>query len=107
MSVIKMNINNRDFEVECGFGQEDTLVELSYELDRRIKENAQIFGDTNTNLLFVITSLQLLDELHDIRNGGQQGIDLESEIGRATASTLSQITGRIEELAERITRKAS
>lgn len=107
MSVVKLNINNRDFEIECGLGQEDQLTQLSYDLDRRIKENAEVFGDYNTNMLFIITSLQLLDELYDIRNGGQQGINLDEEIGRATVHTLSQVSSRIEELAERISRKAS
>ncbi len=110
MSIVKLNINNRDFEVECGLGQEDALVNLSYELDRRIKQNAQIFGDTNTSLLFVMTSLQLLDEMSDLRNGNATSapsINIDEEISKQTIATLSQISGRIEQMAEIISKKAS
>ncbi len=107
MSIVKININGRDFEVECGLGQEDALVRLSYDLDRRIKENAKIFGDTNTNLLFVITSLQLLDEVSDLRSGAAAAINLDDELDKQTATTISEISGRIERMAEIISRKAS
>ena len=107
MSLVKLNINNRDFEIECGLGQEDALVNLSYELDRRMKENAKTFGDTNTYLLLIITALQLLDEVSDLRNGSAQGINVSDEVGKETIATLSQISGRIEQMAQIISRKAS
>ena len=109
MSIVKVNINGRDLELECGLGQEDALVNLSYELDRRIKQNAQVFGDTNTNLLFVMTSLQLLDELNDVRNGSApaaSSVNIDDEVSKNTIATLSQISGRIEEMAQIISRKA-
>lgn len=110
-SVVKLSINNREFEVACGLGQEEALVQLSHDLDRRIRHNAISLGDTNTNLLLVITALQLLDEVTDLRSGAQNaaagGVNVNEEIGKATIATLSQISERIEVLADNILRKAS
>jgi cell division protein ZapA (FtsZ GTPase activity inhibitor) len=106
MSLVKLHINNREFDIECGLGQEDMLVNLSHELDRRVKNNAQIFGDNNNNLLLVVTALQLLDELQEVRNGAA-GVDINAEISRNTAETLSQISGRIEEVTEKLLRKSA
>ena len=104
-SLVKLNINNREYPIECGLGQEDDTIRLSYELDRRIKNNAAVLGDNNPSLLFVITALQILDELEDARTGGGQ-ININEEIGKATVTTLSQISERIENIAQSLTKKA-
>lgn len=102
-TVVKLNINNREYQLACGLGQEDDTIRLSYELDRRVKQNSHL--DNNPNLLLVITALQLLDELEAAKTGGGQ-INLNEEIGKATITTLSQISDKIEQITQNLNKKA-
>ena len=107
MAILNLNVNRREYEIECNDGEEQHLVNLSYQLDRRVKELSRVVGTGNQSLLLVVTALQLIDELSEAKSTGSNRVDIQGEVERISAATISQLTDRIEDLASRIERKAS
>ena len=106
MSNVNLNINNRDYEVACADGEEEHLMRLSYELDRRVREMSLQVGTANQTTLLLMSGLQLLDELYEARNGSNK-VTIQAEVETATASVLSQVAGKIENITEKLLKKAS
>lgn len=106
MTVLNIEVNKREYEIACSDGEEDQIMRLSYELDKRIKELSKAVGTGNQSTLLVIAALQLLDELHESRQNNT-GTDVSAEIATATSSTLSQVSSQIEDLAKKLEKKAS
>lgn len=107
MAILNLNINRREYEIACNDGEEQHLVNLSYQLDRRVKELSRVVGTGNQSLLLVVTALQLLDELSEAKTSGASRANLQVEVDRISSATISQLTDRIEDLAARIEKKAS
>ena len=105
MKNLNIPILGRDYEVACEDGQEDDLLRLSSEFDRRVKEISKYVTGANHNMLFLVASLQILDELEDAKKVCTPP-NINDEIGKATISTLSQISERIESLANKVYNKA-
>lgn len=106
MAVLNLNINRREYEIECNDGEEQHLVSLSYQLDRRVKELSRHVGTGNQSLLLVVSALQLLDELAETKASGSSRLNIQAEVERISSATISQLTSRVEDLAERIEKRA-
>jgi len=106
MAILNLNINRREYEIACNDGEEQHLVNLSYQLDRRVKELSKVVGTGNQSLLLAIAALQLLDELHDAKTAGASEENIQEEVERITSATISQLTNRLEDLAVKLERKA-
>lgn len=107
MAILNLSINRRDYQIACGDGEEQHLVNLSYELDRRVKELSRNIGTGNQSLLLVVAAVQLLDELYEVRTAGVAKVNVQDEVDKITTATISQLTSRIEDLARKIEKKAS
>lgn len=107
MAILNLNINRRDYEIACGEGEEQHLINLSYELDKRVKDLSRTVGTGNQSLLLVVAALQLIDELYDAKTNANGGVNVQEEIQRISTATISQITSKLEDLAARIEKKAS
>lgn len=106
MTVLNIEVNRRSYEVACEDGAEDQITRLSYELDKRVNELSKVVGTGNQSTLLVIASLQLLDELHEARNGSAL-TDVQAEIDTATSSTLNNVSSKVEALAMKLEKKVS
>ena len=62
-----IKIFNRDYQLECGPGEEKKLFELAANLDKRIHKNAEIFRGANEALLIILTALILEDQNSDLQ----------------------------------------
>ena len=107
MAVLNLNINRREYEIECNDGEEQHLVSLSYQLDRRVKELSRVVGTGNQSLLLVVSALQLLDELAEAKASGTTRANIQNEVDRISSASISQLTTKLEDLAARIEKKAS
>ena len=105
MAILNLNINRREYEIACGDGEEQHLVNLSYELDKRVKELSKGIGTGNQSLLLVVAALQLLDEMHELRTAGSK-INVHEEVSRLSSAAISQLTAKLEDLAVKIEKKA-
>ena len=106
MAILNLNINRREYEIACTDGEEQHLLNLSYELDKRVKELSRSINTGNQSLLLVVAAIQLLDELYEARTSGQGQVNIQDEANKMNSAAISYITSRIEDLAQRLERKA-
>ncbi|MEQ9315166.1 MAG: cell division protein ZapA [Henriciella sp.] len=97
MAKADITIRGREYSVACAPGQEARLVELSRNLDKRVRQIADAVGDIGEARLLLVAALALLDELDAARRGAP--VDMGSE---KAANALADAAARIEALAQRI-----
>jgi cell division protein ZapA len=77
MSQVNVVINSRQYRMACEDGQEDRLLELARDLDQRILQLREKFGEIGDTRLTVMAALTIADELNE---AGQQVRSLEQEM---------------------------
>jgi len=108
MSTVSVHIHGHDYQIACDDGQEEQLLLLSQEVDRRLGLLSEQMGGTPGEAMgLLLTALMMADELIEIKKeikklklktGDQRLLEMES----AMAQTLENIAARIENIAERI-----
>ncbi len=109
MAEVTTSIAGRQFRLACEDGQEDHLLVLAKDVDARISELRQRFGEIGDTRLTVMATLMVADDLSEAR---AQIRRLEEEIGalqdarvvssdRAKAAS-SAVVGAFNSAAERI-----
>jgi cell division protein ZapA len=63
MSEVNVTINARQYRMACEDGQEEHLINLSQDLDRRISQLRVSFGEVGDTRLTVMAALMIADEL--------------------------------------------
>jgi len=118
-TIIKVRINDRDFNMACDEGQEDRLRELGQEVDLRIKDiKSKVGGQINESMLFVMASIMLADELSELKDGSaspaaipaaEKEAQTEGEpvIGFSQEEVDHQIANELEQVAERLEKLAA
>ncbi len=87
MPHVTLTIAGRPYTVGCDAGQEDRLLELGTELDRRVRALADATKATGEGLLLVLTGLMLADEAADAK-AGQAALAEENAALKARLSDL-------------------
>ena len=67
MSQVSVTINGRVYRMACDDGQEDYLVRLARELDLRIQQLRETFGEIGDTRLAVTAAIMLADEVSELR----------------------------------------
>lgn len=62
----QIKILNRDYNVACGAGEEQKLLDLAAKLDKRLQENARLFRGANDMMVLILTALTLEDMAQDL-----------------------------------------
>lgn len=110
MATVEVQINGRQYPLNCEPGQEGRLRGLAAYIDRRIGELSSAHGNIGDTRLLLLTSLLIADELSDafdeikrLRNAlnGQQGPN-DPASDEAAAAALDQATTRLDALAGRL-----
>ena len=65
MSEVNVTINARQYRMACETGQEQHLLGLSEDLDRRIAQMRASFGEVGDTRLIVMAALTISDELSE------------------------------------------
>ena len=113
MAEVSVTINGRVYRMACDPGQEDHLARLGRELDQRIAQLRESFGEIGDTRLAVMAAIMVADELAELkrrlRSADQEIQSLKdareraaqrSEEGeRALADILETTAERIERLA--------
>lgn len=68
MSQVTVVINERQFRMACEDGQEEHLLKLAEDLDRRIANLQKSFGEIGDARLTVMAALTISDELSEASN---------------------------------------
>lgn len=74
-----IRIFNRDYQIQCGPGEEKKLLELAANLDKKIHKNAEIFKGANESLLIILTALLLEDQNADLQKKLEEKLNQASE----------------------------
>jgi cell division protein ZapA len=77
MSQVSVTINGRQFRMACEDGQEGHLMNLARELDNRINNLRNKFGEIGDTRLTVMAAITVADELSE---AGQRIKRLEEEL---------------------------
>jgi cell division protein ZapA len=118
MSQVNVVINSRQYRMACEDGQEERLLELARDLDQRILQLRDKFGEIGDTRLTVMAALTIADELNET---GQQIRGLEQELTElrdaraafadrskmthtAIVAALNSAAERIENLTRRLNR---
>ena len=67
MANININFNGKEFLLSCEDGQEEHLVELSTELNKKFSKLKASLGNIGENKLLLITSITILDEYYETK----------------------------------------
>ena len=77
MTQVNVTINTRQYRMACEDGQEQHLLKLAEDLDQRIAQLRQSFGEIGDNRLTVMAALTIADELLE---AGKRIRSLEDEL---------------------------
>ena len=94
MSVVKVKIFNREYQLACNDGEEHKLIDLATRLDKRLQENSRKFRGANETMVMLLTSLVLEDQLQEMQNNSNQD-NFNQEINKL-ANHIDNIAKRIE-----------
>ena len=120
MAQVSVSINGRQFRMACEDGQEDHLMTLARELDRRIEGLRAKFGEIGDTRLTVMAALTIADELGEIQlriarleaelAGAQEAhatnADRNRNVEVAVAAALTSAAERIETVAKKLNQSA-
>ena len=67
MAQVSLQINGYGYILGCADGEEEHLLALAADLDRRIDEIKTATGPSGESRLLLMAALMLSDELHDLR----------------------------------------
>jgi cell division protein ZapA len=67
MAQVSLQINGYAYVLGCADGEEQHLLALAADLDRRIQEIKEATGPGGEARLLLMSALMLADELHDLR----------------------------------------
>ncbi|WP_018148893.1 cell division protein ZapA [Henriciella marina] len=100
MAKADITIRGKHYSVACAPGQEDRLVELSTDLDARIRQIAEAVGDLGEEKLLLVAALALLDELDDAKRA--RPVPAAGGTQERTVDAIGDAAARIRALTERI-----
>jgi len=100
MAIVAINVGGRDYNLACDDGQEGHLRLLAADVDGRVRELAgQMGGNLSESMGLLLAAITMADEL--VENKRQMahsgGYD-----EHALASTLNEIAGRMEMIADSV-----
>lgn len=114
MAEVSVTINGRVYRMACDPGQEDHLARLGRELDQRISQLRESFGEIGDTRLAVMAAIMVADELAELKrrlraadqeiqslkDARERAAQRNEEGERAIADILENTAERIERLAQ-------
>ncbi len=113
MAEVSVTINGRVYRMACDPGQEDHLARLGRELDQRITQLRDSFGEIGDTRLAVMAAIMVADELAELKRrlrAADQEIqsmkDARERVAQRSEDAERALAAILEETAERIERLA-
>jgi cell division protein ZapA len=114
MAEVSVTINGRVYRMACDPGQEDHLARLGRELDQRIAQLRESFGEIGDTRLAVMAAIMVADELAELKrrlrtadqeiqslkDARERAAQRSEEGEHALADILETTAERIERLAQ-------
>jgi len=91
MAKVSLNINGKQYALGCDDGEEDRLNRLGQELDNKVTQLADQFGQIGDLRLMVMAGITLMDEIEDLRKSRDSSIsDATRRIEHESQAALEQ-----------------
>lgn len=96
MAQITVNVNDRDYVIACGDGEESHVADLARYVDHHARTLAAKLGAVGETRLMLMAALMIADEL------GEAAASLDELRGerRQALESLARLAGRLESVAE-------
>ncbi|CAN7515074.1 cell division protein ZapA [Rhizobium sp. LjRoot98] len=121
MAQVTVMIDGKAYRMACEEGQEDHLTELATRFDQYVSHLKSQFGEIGDLRLTVMAGIMVMDELSEVdrklknlqteADGLKQGrvaaLSDQQKSEEVLASTLSEVTSQIHELAAKLSGKAA
>jgi len=116
MAPVNVTINGRQFRMACEDGEEDHLIQLATDFDKRVSELREKFGEVGDTRLTIMAALTVADELSEagrrvkrleeellvLRSARSVSSDRDRAREAAIAAALSGAAERIEAVAKQL-----
>ena len=114
MPQVVVSIDGKTYRMACAEGEEDHLQSLAERFDRTLGQLRDAFGEIGDQRLTVMTGITVMDQLVDaerrLESSGKDMTELARLRDEATDrvdQTEGELTGKVEDITERIERIAS
>lgn len=99
MAQVTLTIRDTPFKLACKDGEEENLLRLASEIDRKVGEVFETVGNVGDTKLLLMASLLLLDQIRDGELPLQTApiIDVAAQV-----DTMDTLAGQIDSIAERL-----
>ena len=101
MGQVSVTLNGRTYRLECGEGEEAHLIELAEYLGTHVDVVKRKFGQVGDDRLILMASLQVMDELWELRRQMQ-----EMKTAMAEARRDRSVADEFDEVAPKRSRRA-
>ena len=116
MAQVTVSIDSKTYRMACEEGQEEHLTDLAGRFDRYVGHLKGQFGEIGDLRITVMAGIMVMDELHELQRR-MRGLEAEVETLKKTrdnaltkvektdhdlAAALTEVTGRIEEIAAKL-----
>jgi cell division protein ZapA len=98
MAQVSVTINGRQYRIGCEDGEEQHLLQLGAELDRRTGKMREEFGEIGDARLSIMAALVLLDELAEAQariGAAEQKLAAQEQAHVAEAEQRQQVDGAL------------
>ena len=100
MASVKISVNGKTYSIDCGDGQEDRITELATYIDEQLSEIKKGSGAMAEDQLFVITTLILADEIHELMENPSTTVSDKTPVKGMIAE--EKVSAIIEEVSNRL-----
>jgi cell division protein ZapA len=116
MAQVTVSIDGKTYRMACEEGQEEHLTDLAGKFDRYVGHLKGQFGEIGDLRITVMAGIMVMDELHELQRR-MRGLEAEVETLKKTrdnaltkvektdkdlAVALTEVTGKIEEIAGKL-----
>lgn len=100
MGQVTVRINNREYQVTCGPGEEERITGLAGYVDGKVQELVGRLGNVGDQRLLVMSNLMLADELWELRENGSAPSEGADHDRAGMAASIEALADRLDRLAE-------
>lgn len=100
MATVTVEINGRPYAVGCADGQEERVGMLARQFDGHVQSVAGQVGHVGDLRLFLMASLLLADELHELRQNGAPETSPSLPAPDGVAEALNAVAARLEKIVQ-------
>lgn len=95
MNKVIIRVNQHEYPVICGAGQEERVRDLAQMIDARATQIAAASPQTGEAMILLLSALMLADEIQELRQQNELALQRED----ATILKLDLLTDRIHQIA--------